>query len=106
MDLERRYELCVRDLEEVIAPDELHHLLETVDHPKGYVGFECSGLMHAGTGLIVGRKMLDWVEAGFDFRMGMPPGYDPAHACIDIESNVFPLPTYIDRYVRASLEVT
>ena len=67
MDSERRYELCVRNLEEVITPEELRQLLETVDHPKGYVGFECSGMMHAGTGLIVGRKMLDWVEAGFDF---------------------------------------
>ena len=67
MDLEKRYELCVRNLEEIITPDELRRLLETVDHPKGYVGFECSGMMHAGTGLIVGRKMLDYVEAGFDF---------------------------------------
>ena len=67
MDSERRYELCVRNLEEVITPEELRQLLETVDYPKGYVGFECSGMMHAGTGLIVGRKMLDWVEAGFDF---------------------------------------
>jgi len=65
--LERRYELCVRNLEEVITPEELRSLLETVDHPRGYVGFECSGMMHAGTGLIVGKKMLDWVEAGFDF---------------------------------------
>ena len=67
MDLERRHDLCVRNLEEIITPDELRHLLETVEHPKGYVGFECSGMMHAGTGLIVGRKMQDWVEAGFDF---------------------------------------
>ncbi|MBS7630196.1 tyrosine--tRNA ligase [Candidatus Bathyarchaeota archaeon] len=67
MDLERRYELCVRNLEEIITPDELRQMLEVVDHPKGYVGFETSGLMHAGTGLIVGKKMLDWVEAGFDF---------------------------------------
>jgi len=67
MDLERRHDLCVRNLEEVITPEELRRLLETVEHPKGYVGFECSGMMHAGTGLIVGRKMLDWVEAGFDF---------------------------------------
>ncbi|RLI07815.1 tyrosine--tRNA ligase [Candidatus Bathyarchaeota archaeon] len=69
MDLDRRYELCVRNLEEVITPEELRSLLETVDHPKGYVGFECSGMMHAGTGLIVGKKMRDWVEAGFDFTI-------------------------------------
>jgi len=67
MDVETRFELSSRNLQEIITPDELRRLLETVDHPKGYVGFECSGMMHAGTGLIVGKKMLDWVEAGFDF---------------------------------------
>ncbi|MCW4036839.1 MAG: tyrosine--tRNA ligase [Candidatus Bathyarchaeota archaeon] len=67
MDTETRFELCTRNLQEIITRDELRQLLETNDQPKGYVGFECSGLMHAGTGLIVGRKMLDYVEAGFDF---------------------------------------
>ena len=43
------------------------HLLETNDHPRGYVGFEPSGIMHAGTGLIVGKKMRDFVDAGFHF---------------------------------------
>lgn len=67
MDKEARFELCIRNLQEIITRDELRRLLETNDHPRGYVGFECSGYMHAGTGLIVGRKMLDYVEAGFDF---------------------------------------
>jgi len=67
MDDETRFELCTRNLQEIITRDELRNLLETKEHPRGYVGFECSGLMHAGTGLIVGKKMLDYVEAGFDF---------------------------------------
>ena len=67
VDTETRYELCARNLQEIITQEELRNLLETNVHPKGYVGFECSGLMHAGTGLIVGRKMLDYVEAGFEF---------------------------------------
>ncbi|UCH57954.1 MAG: tyrosine--tRNA ligase [Candidatus Bathyarchaeota archaeon] len=67
MDTETRFELCTRNLQEIITPQELRRLLETNPHPKGYVGFECSGLMHAGTGLIVGKKMSDYVEAGFDF---------------------------------------
>jgi tyrosyl-tRNA synthetase len=69
MDGESKYQLCARNLEEVITRDELRHLLETNNSPKGYVGFECSGLMHAGTGLIIGKKMLDYVEAGFDFTI-------------------------------------
>ncbi len=69
MDTKTRFELCTRNLQEIITRDELRQLLETNDRPKGYVGFECSGLLHAGTGLIVGRKMLDYVEAGFDFTI-------------------------------------
>jgi tyrosyl-tRNA synthetase len=69
LDLEKRYQLCVRNLQEVITPEELRALLETTEHPKGYVGFECSGLMHIGTALVVGKKMLDWVEAGFNFTI-------------------------------------
>ena len=65
MDTETRFELVSRNLQEIITRDELKTLLETNDHPRGYVGFEPSGIMHAGTGLIVGKKMKDYVEAGF-----------------------------------------
>jgi len=67
MDTETRFELCTRNLQEIITHGELRNLLETNDHPKGYVGFEPSGNMHAGIALIVGRKMKDWVDAGFDW---------------------------------------
>ena len=67
MDLETRLDLVSRNLQEIITPGELRSLLETNDHPRGYVGFEPSGLMHAGTGLIVGKKMRDYVDAGFHF---------------------------------------
>jgi len=67
MDVETRLDLVTRGLQEIIVVDELRDLLETKDHPRGYVGFEPSGLMHAGTGLIVGQKMRDYVDAGFHF---------------------------------------
>jgi tyrosyl-tRNA synthetase len=67
MDSDNRYELVTRNLQEIITPVELRAVLENFEHPKGYVGFETSGFMHAGTGLIVGKKMLDYVEAGFEF---------------------------------------
>ena len=53
MDTETRYELCARNLQEIITQEELRNLLETNKHPKGYVGFEPSGMMHAGIALIV-----------------------------------------------------
>ncbi len=67
MDTETRLDLVTRNLQEIIVVDELRELLETKDHPRGYVGFEPSGLMHAGTGLIVGQKMHDYADAGFHF---------------------------------------
>ena len=65
MDTDTRFRLVSRNLQEIITRDELRNLLETKDKPRGYVGFEPSGMIHAGTGLIVGKKMRDYVEAGF-----------------------------------------
>ncbi len=67
MDIETRFRLVSQNLQEIITPDELHNLLETNNHPRGYVGFEPSGMMHAGTGLIVSKKMRDYADAGFHF---------------------------------------
>jgi tyrosyl-tRNA synthetase len=67
MDTDTRFRLVSQNLQEIITRDELRELLETKDMPRGYVGFEPSGMMHAGTGLIVGKKMNDYVDAGFHF---------------------------------------
>lgn len=67
MDADSRFKLTSQNLQEIITRNELRHLLETNDHPRGYVGFEPSGMMHAGTGLIVGKKMRDYADAGFHF---------------------------------------
>jgi tyrosyl-tRNA synthetase len=67
MDTEPRFKLVSKNLQEIITRDELRNLLETNDKPRGYVGFEPSGMMHAGTGLIVGKKMRDYADAGFHF---------------------------------------
>ena len=64
MDTESRIELVSQNLQEIITKDELRNLIETNERPRGYVGFEPSGIMHAGTGLIVGKKMMDYVEPG------------------------------------------
>ena len=67
MDTETRLKLVSQNLQEIITRDELRNLLETNESPRGYVGFEPSGIMHAGTGLIVGKKMRDFADAGFHF---------------------------------------
>ena len=69
MDVEERLQLTVRGVAEVVRLEELRELLETVKRPKAYWGFEPSGLMHIGTGLICGSKIADMIEAGFEFTV-------------------------------------
>ncbi len=69
MDLEEQIGLIVRNTEEIVTREELHNLLETTSRPKAYWGFECSGFMHVGMGLICGSKIKDMVKAGFDFTI-------------------------------------
>jgi len=69
MDLETRLELTCRDTEEIITKEEMRAILETRSRPRAYWGFEPSGLMHIGMGLVCGRKILHMVEAGFDFTV-------------------------------------
>ena len=69
MDLEERLRLVERGTEEVITRDELRAILESTRRPKAYWGFEASGLMHIGMGLVCGGKILDMINAGFDFNI-------------------------------------
>jgi len=69
MDLEQRFELVSRSAEEVITEDELKQVLKTTSSPKAYWGFEPSGGMHIGTGLVCGGKIKDMIEAGCDFTI-------------------------------------
>ena len=65
MAVEDRLELVLRGTEEVVTREELRSLLEKGGTPRAYVGLEPSGLMHIGTGFIVGQKVVDLAEAGF-----------------------------------------
>lgn len=69
MDLEERLSLVTRNTKEVVTPQELRTLLETNERPKAYWGFESSGLMHIGMGLVCGSKIKDMIKAGFDFTI-------------------------------------
>jgi len=69
LDLEERLELVTRGAAEVITHEELRALLESEEYPHAYWGFECSGPMHIGMGLVCGLKMLDMVKAGFKFTV-------------------------------------
>ncbi len=62
--MEDKLELITRNTVEVITRPELVELLESGERPHAYWGFECSGPMHIGMGLLCGQKMLDLVRAG------------------------------------------
>jgi tyrosyl-tRNA synthetase len=67
MDAETRLELVMRNTEEIITREEMRSLLETKASPRAYWGFEASGMMHIGMGLVCGRKIIDMLEGGFEF---------------------------------------
>jgi tyrosyl-tRNA synthetase len=69
LDLQKRIDLVLRNTAEVVTPEEIRTLLETNDHPSAYWGFECSGLLHIGIGLVCSAKIRDMVNAGFDFTI-------------------------------------
>jgi len=69
LDLEQRIDLVTRNTQEIVTPEELRLLLEAETKPRAYWGFESSGLMHIGMGLVCGVKIKDMVKAGFDFTI-------------------------------------
>ncbi|MEB3851796.1 MAG: tyrosine--tRNA ligase [Desulfurococcales archaeon] len=67
MDVEDRVRLISRNTLEVVTVEELRRLLEA-GRPRGYLGYEPSGLVHVGW-LVWMFKVRDMVEAGVDFRL-------------------------------------
>lgn len=65
MDTEQRMAIITRNAEELITEDELKELLSKNDHPKAYIGFEPSGLVHLGWALVT-SKIKDLADAGFE----------------------------------------
>ena len=73
LDIETKLELINRPpTEEVLTPQDLRHLLETEEHPIAYDGWEPSGLVYLGTGVICAYKMKDFVEAGIHYKAYRP----------------------------------
>jgi tyrosyl-tRNA synthetase len=57
--------LVERGLEEILTREELRALLENGGPLRHYIGFEISGKIHLGTGLMCMSKVKDFIDAGF-----------------------------------------
>ena len=68
MDIETRLELIKKPpTEEIITEEDLRNLLETKQKPVAYDGFETSGALHLGSGILRAIKINDLLEAKIDF---------------------------------------
>ncbi len=66
LGVEERFELITRNLEEILTPEDLRELLERKEKLKHYIGFEISGKIHIGSGLMCMSKVKDFMDAGVD----------------------------------------
>lgn len=70
MDVETKLELIRRaPTEEIIGEEELKQKFETGEKINAYIGFEPSGKVHLGTGLITSFKMKDFIDAGINLSV-------------------------------------
>jgi tyrosyl-tRNA synthetase len=51
-------------MEEVVTEEDLRKVFQNYSHPKHYIGFEISGMVHLGTGLCTAIKVKDFLDAG------------------------------------------
>ena len=65
MDIETKIALVKRKpIEEVVTEADLRKIFENYAHPKHYIGFEISGMVHIGSGLCTSLKLRDFLQAG------------------------------------------
>ncbi|HZX12159.1 MAG TPA: tyrosine--tRNA ligase [Candidatus Nanoarchaeia archaeon] len=63
MDVEKRFDLITKNTAEILTEDDLRELLETGTPLDQYIGFEISGRIHLGTGLVCMGKVNDFMKA-------------------------------------------
>ena len=64
MTTEEKLKLITRNCQEVLTEEDLKKLIESGKPIQHYIGFEISGMVHLGTGLISMGKIADFLKAG------------------------------------------
>jgi len=66
MTTQQKLNLIIQNIQEVIGLDELEKLIENGVKLKHYIGFEISGRIHLGTGIVSMKKVKDFADAGVE----------------------------------------
>lgn len=66
METDKRLELIKHNTEEIMTEEDLKILLQSGTKLKHYIGFEISGKIHLGTGLMCMSKVKDFMDSGID----------------------------------------
>lgn len=64
MDIQEKINSISRQTEEILTAEDLKNLLSKNAPLKHYIGFEISGKIHLGTGLVCMKKVKDFADAG------------------------------------------
>ena len=63
MDTKEKIALISRNCQEILTEVDLKNLIESGTELKHYIGFEISGMVHLGTGLISMGKIADFIKS-------------------------------------------
>lgn len=63
MDIKKQIDLISRNCEEIMTKEDLEQLIKSKTLLNHYIGFEISGMVHLGTGLISMGKIVDFLKA-------------------------------------------
>lgn len=69
MDAETKMQLITRNTEEVMTQEDLKSMIDSGIKLKHYIGFEISGKVHLGTGLMCMSKVKDFMDAGAECQI-------------------------------------
>ena len=69
MTTEEKVKLITRNCQEVLTEEDLKKLIESGKDIQHYIGFEISGLVHLGTGLMSMGKIADFLKAGIKCKI-------------------------------------
>jgi len=69
MNTKDKVKLITRNCQEVLTEVDLENLIDSGTELSHYIGFEISGMVHLGTGLISMGKIADFVKAGAKCRV-------------------------------------